>query len=248
MDSESAVLDPPALKSVEVDGYALFEEVFSRAEVKQLLAAVGDTLAQGGDSVRSRAGVPYAARNLLETCPELCRLWRHPILVSLIQKVLGPNAGLVRALYLDKPPSDSWAVPWHKDLVVPVKAGAISSNVFSLPTDRAGIPHAEAPLSVLRKMLTLRIHLDDSDVANGPLRVLPGSHKTGKALVTEGFDATPIYARAGDVLALHPLLAHKSGHVREGAAAHRRVLQLQFAASRDLPDAYEWVNYEPVNL
>ena len=246
MDGQSAVLDPPALHAIEHDGYAFFEHVFTPTEVGELVEALGHSFDIDDESVRSRAGVPYAARNVLDSCPELARLWRHPLLVRLVHEVLGPHAGLVRALYLDKSPEVSWAVPWHKDIVVPVRPGSEQSEVFSKPTDRAGVPHAEAPVNVLRRMLTLRIHLDDSGVDNGPLRVLPGSHQTGKDLVTEGYDSMPVYAHPGDVLALRPLLAHKSGHVKEGTTAHRRVLQLQFAASPDLPDGFEWVNFEPV--
>ena len=127
-----------------------------------------------------------------------------------------------------------------------MRPGPTEPQVFSKPTDRAGVPHAEAPLNVLRTMLTLRVYLDDNDSENGPLRVLPRSHKTGKSLVTNGFDATPVYARVGDVLALRPLVAHKSGHTREGTTTHRRVLQLQFASSPELPDGFEWVNFERV--
>lgn len=246
MDSDFAVLDPPALSAIENDGYALFEGVFNPTEVHDLVEALGHGFERGGESVRSRSGMPYAARNALEFCPELARLWRHPMLVQLLREVLGESAGLVRALYLDKPPENSWAVPWHKDVVIPVRPGEQASELFSKPTDRAGIPHAEAPLNVLRQMLTLRIHLDDNDDNNGPLQVLPNSHRTGKTLVVDGNRAMPVYAHAGDVLVLRPLLAHKSGHVREGVTTHRRVLQLQFAATSELPDGFEWVNFESV--
>lgn len=246
MDLESAVLEKPALDAIEDDGYAFFEGVFSHSEVDDLAATIGRGLEAGGDAVRSRAGVPYAARNALDICPEISQLWRHPLLVAVVTKVLGNEAGLVRALYLNKPPGDSWAVPWHKDVIVPVSPGETESTVFSTPTDRAGVPHAEAPLSVLRNMLTLRIHLDDNTDENGSLRVLSGSHKSGKELTIDGFPAFPVYAQAGDVLVLRPLLAHKSGHAREGSDAQRRVLQLQFSASSELPDNFRWVNFEPV--
>lgn len=246
MPGQSTVLENPARVAIDSDGYALFEHIFTKNDVAGLLDALGDSFESGEDSVRSRSGMPYAARNVLEICPEISQLWRKPFLETLITETLGVDAGLVRALYLNKPPGDSWAVPWHKDVVVPVKPGPAPSTLFSKPTDRAGVPHAEAPLSVLRKMLTLRIHLDDNTDRNGPLNVLPGSHKTGKDLITDGLSPTPVYAAAGDVLALRPLVAHKSGHVRDGEENQRRVLQLQFSASRFLPDGYKWVNFEPV--
>ena len=41
---------------------------------------------------------------------------------------------------------------------------------------------------VLERMLTIRLHLDDCDAGNGPLRVMPGSHELG------GIDPTAIPA------------------------------------------------------
>ena len=66
-------------------------KVFSADDVEDLLAAISPGLESGEPSVRSRSGMPYAARNALATCPELARLWRHPLLVELVREVLGPK-------------------------------------------------------------------------------------------------------------------------------------------------------------
>jgi ectoine hydroxylase-related dioxygenase (phytanoyl-CoA dioxygenase family) len=44
------------------------------------------------------------------------------------------------------------------------------------------VPHVEAPEEVLREMVTAGIHLDEVTDENGPLKVVPGSHLTGKTL------------------------------------------------------------------
>jgi hypothetical protein len=36
------------------------------------------------------------------------------------------------------------------------------------------------PIAVLERMLALRVHLDDCDVWNGALRVMAGSHQSGR--------------------------------------------------------------------
>ena len=45
-------------------------------------------------------------------------------------------------------------------------------------SNKAGVTHVQPPLGVLQQMLTVRLHLDDCLDDNGPLRVVPGSHRT----------------------------------------------------------------------
>ncbi len=52
-----------------------------------------------------------------------------------------------------------------------------------------------------------------------------------------------IYAIAGDVLAIRPMLTHASGASRVGTTRHRRILHLEFAAIERLPDGYQWHDY-----
>jgi ectoine hydroxylase-related dioxygenase (phytanoyl-CoA dioxygenase family) len=42
-----------------------------------------------------------------------------------------------------------------------------------------GVLHVRPPAEVMARMLAVRVHLDDCGESDGPLRVLPGSHKHG---------------------------------------------------------------------
>ncbi len=148
-------------------------------------------------------------------------------------------------LYFDKPPERTWSLPWHKDLTIAVRDNTPASQVFARPTTKAGVPHVEASREVLERMLTLRIHLDDTDEENGALCVQPGSHHSGKAAVASDQPAVVVRAAAGDVLAMRPLVAHASGSSRPGCERHRRVLHLEFAGQRHLPDGYHWHQFVP---
>jgi ectoine hydroxylase-related dioxygenase (phytanoyl-CoA dioxygenase family) len=92
-------------------------------------------------------------------------------------------------------------------------------------------------------MLTLRIHLDEAEESNGPLRVIPGSHRHGELSpeeVREFADRVPEVActgRAGSVLILRPLLLHASSPAKD--PAHRRVLHLEYAGC-NLPSGLAW--------
>ena len=60
-------------------------------------------------------------------------------------------------------------------------------------------------------MLTARIHLDDVTADNGPLRVMPGSHRHYAMGEDEPREPVAITCRAGDVLLTRPLLTAASG-------------------------------------
>jgi hypothetical protein len=226
------------------DGYHLLEGVFSLEEMSEAALALGAALdSEGAGPIRSAGGTVYAARNVVELWPPALAMWRAPLGAVLV-RVLGPEFGLVRVLFFDKPPGESWALPWHKDLTISVRDNTRPSEVFRKPTFKAGVPHVEAPLAVLQGMLTARIHLDSADEENGALRVLPGSHLTGVNLALEGEPLT-IEASCGDVLLMRPLLAHSSGRSAPETDRHRRVLHLEFSSRPTLPDGYAWHLFAP---
>ncbi len=97
--------------------------------------------------------------------------------------------------------------------------------------------------AVLHRMLTLRLHLDEVTHENGPLRVIPGSHVSSTSNGLGADAAVTITAKAGDVLAMRPLIDHCSGPSTPGTQRHRRILHLEFAADDKLPDEYRWFHF-----
>lgn len=234
------------LDMLERDGYTVLPNVFSNQAVAHMVCCLEALFGDRGGaeaSIRGEEGAVYAARNILTLWPEAADVWRVPPLTDILTAVLGPKFGLVRILFFDKPPGQTWTLPWHKDLTIAVRDNQLSSREFSKPTRKAGVPHVEAPLSVLESMLTARIHLDEATLENGPLKVVPGSHRTGKALTLDLAPPTCVLAQRGDVLLMRPLLAHCSGKSHPRTERHRRVLHLEFAASPELPDGYAWHDF-----
>jgi hypothetical protein len=146
-------------------------------------------------------------------------------------------------LYFDKPPEQSWALPWHKDMTIAVRNNRLPSEHFSKPTLKVGVPHVEAPQWLLENMLTLRLHLDDVTESNGPLKVLPGSHQSGKAAGSGKRIPVTILGGRGDVLAMRPLLSHCSNKSLPGTTLHRRILHYEFSGIPQLPDGYLWHDF-----
>jgi hypothetical protein len=230
---------------MDVDGFALLPGVFPAAQVEEIVVQLATALANPAQEgvIGNPGGGVYAARNVLTLWPDAAMVWRQPPLPILLARLLSPTFGLVRVLFFDKPPDQTWALPWHKDLTIAVRDNRLPSGRFRTPTRKAGVPHIEAPREVLESMLTMRIHLDEITEENGPLKVIPGSHRSGKEMVLGEDPAQTILCDRGDVLLMRPLLTHSSGRSHPATRRHRRILHLEFAASPNLPDGYEWHDY-----
>jgi hypothetical protein len=225
-------------------GYCLIPAVFTSSQVDAINQGLEQAFQDpSAAAMRGESGSVYGARNILSLWPQAASVWQQQPLPEILTALLGPGFGLVRGLYFDKPPENTWALPRHKDLTIAVRDNRLGGTSFAKPTVKAGVPHVEAPVQVLERMATVRIHLDDVTGENGPLRVIPGSHRTGIAMELGDVDPESILARAGDVLLMRPLLAHASNRSVVGTSRHRRILHLEFAAAGRLPDGYQWYEF-----
>lgn len=219
-------------------GYALLRGVFHARDMEALGHRLAERMERDEHGVVLRTrGMTYGSRNLLGLIPEIQEIPSHPVLREFIHAVLGPAAGIVRVLYFDKPPGCSWALPWHRDRTIAVKDNRKPSSLFHKPTTKAAIPHVEAPVMLLDRMLTLRLHLDPMTKDNGPLSVIPGSHFIDREAASLPAE---LHAYEGDVLAMRPLLLHSSCMSAPESVQHRRVLHWELASDEELPDGYEW--------
>jgi hypothetical protein len=234
-------------QQLDADGFALLPGVLEADEVGAALAEWAEACRRNADdpAILANDGPAYGARNLLQLWPGVMRLVRHPRLCEPLREVLGSAAGVVRVLFFDKPPGHSWALPWHKDYNIAV-AEHRGGEVFTKPTRKVGVPHVVAPPAVLHSMVTARIHLDAMTADNGPLRVIPGSHRHYPMGEDPPNPPVPIHCRAGDVLLMRPLVTHASGHSKPEAGLHRRIVHVECAASPKLPDGYRWHTFEPL--
>jgi hypothetical protein len=227
------------------DGFCMLHQAIDSEMIQRLVSVFDVAFEDESQSIRARSsrGHVYAARNLIESIPEVGTVWQTEVTLAVLREHLGGGFGLVRALFFDKPPDRTWNLPWHKDMSIAVKDNTIASSSFSRPTIKSGVPHVIACDEVLQQMLTLRIHLDEVTEENGPLQVVPGSHVSSES-IGEGIEsAVSIHASIGDVLAMRPLISHCSGSSMPGTKRHRRILHLEFGATEVLPDGYRWHNF-----
>lgn len=197
-------------------------------------------------ALRSGHQARYALRDPFEIIPPLRSVLRFAPLCASVRAVLGPDAFCVRALYLAKPLSANWGVPWHQDRTIAYRGTSEQASAlgFSGQTKKRGVSYALAPQEILQRMLTVRLHLDDCPVQAGALRVLAGSHHAvhSPAKVSELLGCQPVLqcdAKAKDAWLMRPLVVHSSG--RSQGKTPRRVLHLEFSTAR-LPAPLRWAN------
>jgi ectoine hydroxylase-related dioxygenase (phytanoyl-CoA dioxygenase family) len=95
--------------------------------------------------------------------------------------------------------------------------------------------HAIAPAAALATVVALRVHLDDSTLGNGPLRVIPGTHAGGVLKhddiqrVAGVVQSVECVTSAGGVVTMRPLVVHASSKASDHQP--RRVLRIEYAAT-----------------
>ncbi len=228
------------VEAVERDGYAIITDCLDAEIVCRLLRELEEV--KTDEAVSQRAGKAFGIRNLLNVLPSTRALAESPTIRSLVEAVSCNEARVVRGIYFDKHRDANWKVAWHQDLTIAVRE-RIEVEGFGPWSLKAGIEHVQPPVSILQSMLALRVHLDDTDEANGALQVLPGSHLHGRlsahqiqSLKQGGRPVTCPVPRGG-VMLMRPLLLHASSAAE--SPRHRRVLHFEYSAS-NLPGGLSW--------
>ena len=216
--------------SLVKDGFEIIPSVLTEREVEALRASL------------SLMKVAPGHRNLVQRVPDIAALAVSPKILGLLKCLLGVEPLPVRSIFFDKTPEANWLVPWHQDLSIAVKQ-RLDVPSYGPWSMKDGVPHVQPPMKILEAMVTLRLHLDDCDVSNGALRVIPNSHQSGRLNAARIAEIRSRHAeiacpvRAGDALLMRPLLLHASSEA--SAPAHRRVIHLEYAAC-PLADGLEW--------
>jgi ectoine hydroxylase-related dioxygenase (phytanoyl-CoA dioxygenase family) len=217
---------------IEEQGFAVIPKVLDQKEVDRLLGELGRA-----DLPRSRAGVRHAMK-----LPAVAEMAGSAMLLGIAQQILGSGAFPFRATLFDKSPTANWLVVWHQDTALPLKEKreALGWGPWSV---KEGVNYAHAPASALEQVLALRVHLYESTVENGPLRVLPGTHALAVLTDEQIHDLSTKIAEVeclvgkGGVLAMRPLIVHASSKAQ--SEMPRRVLHVEYAGPGALSNGLE---------
>jgi ectoine hydroxylase-related dioxygenase (phytanoyl-CoA dioxygenase family) len=222
-------------------GFVVLRDVYTEVEIdvleaecidlqRQLLAGelpeqCGTVILDGGGMVGGRPFAHYVC-HANEVSTAVFAAATHPVLVEVMQRVLGPDCWLLEherfgVVYQDSRPGDGSAysrIGWHSD-------------------------HQSGPHLAMWPSVAFTVHLDGTSPENGFLRVVPGTHHGGTDGMPLGFEKVvgeiPVYAERGDLLLHHADLWHSAAKATEvGERAIRRHVRGGWYAGDRLPSGY----------
>lgn len=224
------------------EGFTIINNVFTNKETETLILLI-----QSADTAKDmfrKTNDLFAIRQCLKEIPNLASLVFNSRMLQIISELFGEEYFIVKSIYFDKPPQSNWFVAWHQDLTISVnrKADIQGFGPWTVKQNQFAV---QPPLSVLENNFTIRIHLDNTMVDNGALKVVPGSHAKG-IYRPETIDWTKekevnCEVGKGGIMIMKPLLLHASG--RTINQQQRRVLHIEFGKD-SLPQPLEWSEFQ----
>jgi len=219
------------MPSLEQQGFEVIPGILGGAAVSSLLRAV-----LGSKIPRSRAGMRRAMD--VEAVREVAL---DPRILTLARSALGRRAFPFRATLFDKSLDSNWLVTRHQDTALPLR------ERHEIPgwgpwSVKEGVSCAHAPGFVLENILAIRINFDDSNGINGPLRVVPATHRLGVLSddsiheLANKIHPVECHVGAGGLVLMKPLLIHSSSKVIDGS---RRVLHIEYSSLLHFPGGLE---------
>jgi ectoine hydroxylase len=152
-------LDPDQLRALDEDGYLLLPGRFSPDEVRVLREHRDRIFAMDRPEIvrEKQSGIPRTAFACQTYDEAYRRLARHPRLVEPVQQILGGDVYMHQFKINAKAAFEGEQWQWHQDYGTWV-------NDDKMPEPRA---------------MNISVFLDDVTPYNGPLMIIPGSHKGG---------------------------------------------------------------------
>lgn len=144
--------------------------------------------------------------------------------------------------YFNKTATSDWLVAFHQDRSIPVMPSAAAQQQSGW-SQKEGMTFVHGPDILLKQLIAVRLHLDDSTLENGPLRVIPRSHQYGTLTpesakeIRDSCQEEALLVEKGGAIAMRPLILHASS--KSQVEKPRRVLHFLFAPST-LPNGLEW--------
>lgn len=210
---------PSPSNKLSTQGYLIIDQVIDQDDLEIVAAhcASKQPYKVGTRNMLSQAWVKSLGHKLREN--------------HTIKELLPKNSILVQCNYFSKNITNNWSVTLHRDFGMPV-ANKIDSEQWSGWSTKEGTIYGQPPRNILESLMIVRVHLEDNDIRNGALHVVPGSHMEGNVETREII----CEVRKGGALVMRPLVLHKSPKLQSGT---RRVLHFVFGP-QNLPDGAEW--------
>ena len=227
------------------NGFTIIDNLYSTEEVEQILATINKANTTK-DTFRKSTDL-FAIRQFLKEIPATNNLIFTDKLKYLIRQLWGYDYFAVKSIYFDKPETSNWYVSYHQDLTISVdkKFYLLDFGPWTIKQNQFAV---QPPLDILENIVTIRIHLDDTNEKNGALRVIPKSHLK-KIFRPDTIDwatetETTCNVKAGGLMIMKPLVLHSSGRTINGIK--RRVIHVELS-NKELPTGLNWAERMELN-
>jgi len=184
----------------------------------------------------------YGIRQADKKFKSVSKLMHSKKLIDKATEILGSEPQIVRVIYFDKTAENNWLVPWHQDRTIALNK-KVDIATWGRWSIKDGVHHVQPSVDVLDKMVTFRVHLDDSDKDNGCLNVIPRTHTYGLLSSDEIHNITAkkvsvcCEVKAGDIVLMRPHILHASSKCDE--PNHRRIVHIEYS-DYVLPSGLKW--------
>ena len=139
------------VKSYWENGYHIYKkQVFDAQELATLTSIFEDHLAEKGAKLSDELDTPHFRD------PRLLDFLLSPKVLDIVESIIGPNIGLWSSHFISKEPFVGRRTPWHEDSA-----------------------YWKGKFESFDKIITLWLAIDNSNLQNGCMGVVPGTHKNG---------------------------------------------------------------------
>lgn len=220
------------------NGFAVINGIYSLREVEEILRVIENTNSDK-DTFRKSNDL-FAIRQFFKEVTSVSKLVFNVKLISILKNLFGDKYYVVKSIYFDKPQSSNWYVSYHQDLTISVDK-KLDVEGFRFWTTKKYQFSVQPTLDILQNIVTIRIHLDDTNENNGALKVVSKSHKKG-IYRPETIDWTiekevSCNVEKGGIMLMKPLLLHSSSRTTDNR--QRRVIHIEFS-NIELPKELNW--------
>jgi hypothetical protein len=213
-------------KELHKNGFSVIDGIFNEVELMTIVKLIEDN------------NFDFSERQLINKFPKLQEMvFGNKLFKGLYNTICDENYFLSKAIYFNKPSKSNWFVSYHQDLSVSVKEKNESEG-FNNWTNKKGQLGVIPPLNILEETITFRIHIDNTNVENGALKVISESHNKGIIRIDEDFqkfnygNEAICDVKSGGVMLMKPLILHASQ--KSVSDNERRVIHLEFC-NQEIP-------------
>lgn len=232
------------LKEFHEQGFYVVNNVYDKAEVDTISNFISNL--DTTNPIFRKTDDLFAIRQFIKEFPEIKKLLFNERLKEIIKNIGGEDYFIVKSIYFDKPEKSNWFVSYHQDLTISVDKKIEDEN-FSNWTNKHNQFAVQPPKEILENIVTVRIHLDDTNENNGALKVLKKSHLKSICRIDsiEFEKEIEVFCNvnSGGIMLMKPLLFHASNKTTN--EKNRRVIHIEFS-NKELPKNLQWSEFSQI--